>query len=300
MTTNPTFKLLDRTVASFILLALVVLLPIAAWFLPPIASWIASAFLLLIFMLTLGLAITGRVSGILINEQNVFSLARLQAVVWTIIILSAYIVSVTVRIRHCADAPLDIGIDQNLWAVMGISVTSLIGSPLIAATKYSKNPDPTETVKTAKALVATGNTPATQTDATTSTTPAAELKSQQVQDTIDTIHQSRQGTLYANPTLADATFSDLFEGDEIGNAAQIDLGKLQMFFFTVVIALAYCLSLASTFWTIKDGDSNPISQFPVLSQGMLALLGISHAGFLLNKGVDHTKQPDGSMITAKQ
>ena len=296
MATNPTLKLLNRTAASCILVALVLLIPFAAWLLPPVVGWAASAFLLLIFMITLGLAITGRASGILINEQNVFSLARLQAALWTIIILSAYIIAVIVRITHGANAPLDVTIDQNLWALMGISVTSLIGSPLISATKYAKNPDVAETAKTAKALVATGNTPTIPAAAAPNATVTTGDKVQKVQETI---HAERQGTLYANPTLADASFSDLFEGDEIGNAAQIDLGKVQMFFFTFVIALTYCLSLASVLSAINAKDPNPISQFPALSQGMLALLGISHAGFLLNKGVDHTKQPDSSMLPVR-
>ena len=274
-------------VASWILVSIIVLIPLVAWLCRPIVGWVVSALLLVAFIVTLGLAITSRASGILINEQNVFSLARLQAALWTVIILSAYIVGVVVRIAHNVPAPLDIGIDQHLWALMGISVTSLIGSPLISATKYQKVPDPRETAKTAAALVATGNTPTLQTTSEPSpdATPADEVK-----QVTDTMHMTKLGTLYANPTLSDASFSDIFEGDEIGNAAQIDLGKVQMFFFTVIVALSYCISIGSALAAIKTDTPNPISQFPVLSEGMLALLGISHAGFLVNKGVDHTKQ----------
>ena len=279
----PTLNPLDKRVASWILVSIIVLIPLVAWLCRPIVGWVVSALLLVAFIVTLGLAITCRASGILINEQNVFSLARLQAALWTVIILSAYIVGVVVRIAHNVPAPLDIGIDQHLWTLMGISVTSLIGSPLISATKYQKVPDPGETAKTAAALVATGNIATLQ---TTSDATAAD----KVKQVTDTMHTTKLGTLYANPTLSDASFSDIFEGDEIGNAAQIDLGKVQMFFFTVIIALSYCISIGSALAAIKTDTPNPISQFPVLSEGMLALLGISHAGFLVNKGVDHTKQ----------
>jgi len=285
----PNSKALNKRVASCILVILVVLIPLVAWLFRPLFGWAFCALLLLVFAVTLGLAITARAGGILINEQNVFSLARLQAVLWTIIILSAYIVGVVVRITHHAAAPLDIGIDQHLWALMGISVTSLVGSPLIAATKYAKDPDAGQIKQTAEALVATKNIPTIlSTPATISsppTTPPDQVK--QVQDTLDA---TKMGTLYANPTGADASFSDIFEGDEIGNAAHIDLGKVQMFFFTIVIALSYSISIGSTLSAIRAHTANPFSHFPVLSEGMLTLLGISHAGFLVNKGVDHTKQ----------
>ena len=284
----PTLHPLDKRVASWILVSIIVLIPLVAWLCQPIVGWVVSALLLVAFIVTLGLAITSRASGILINEQNVFSLARLQAALWTVIILSAYIVGVVVRIAHNDPAPLDIGVDQHLWALMGISVTSLIGSPLISATKYQKVPDPRETTKTAAALVATGNTPTLQTASELS--PDATAAADKVKQVADTMLATKLGTLYANPTISDATFSDIFEGDEIGNAAQIDLGKVQMFFFTVIIALSYCLSIGSALAAVKTDTPNPFSQFPVLSEGMLALLGISHAGFLVNKGVDHTKQ----------
>ena len=36
-------------------------------------------------------------------------------------------------------------------------------------------------------------------------------------------------------------------------------------------------------------DAVSFVEFPALHEGMIALLGISHAGFLVNKGVAHTK-----------
>jgi hypothetical protein len=87
--------------------------------------------------------------------------------------------------------------------------------------------------------------------------------------------------------MSDASFSDMFEGNEIGNTAHVDLGKVQMFFFTVTVAVAYAVAVAKS---IHDGQLYGAEYvFPTLSSGMVALLGISNAGYLANKGVDHTK-----------
>jgi hypothetical protein len=82
----------------------------------------------------------------------------------------------------------------------------------------------------------------------------------------------------------DARLADLFQGDEIGNAAHLDLGKVQMLFFTLILVLAYGVALANLFT-----KATPIVMLPALDGGMVALLGISHAGYLLNKAVPHSE-----------
>jgi hypothetical protein len=79
----------------------------------------------------------------------------------------------------------------------------------------------------------------------------------------------------------------MFEGTEVGNAAHVDLAKVQMFFFTLIVALAYIYALGSVITgnTIDD----PNLSFPPLSDGMVTLLGISNGGYLGAKAVDHTK-----------
>jgi hypothetical protein len=80
----------------------------------------------------------------------------------------------------------------------------------------------------------------------------------------------------------------MFEGSEVGNAGHVDLGKVQMFYFTVIVAMAYAASVWSA---LAKGDFYGSQfTFPSLSAGMVALLGISNAGYLANKGVDHTEK----------
>jgi len=210
----------------------------------------------------LGLAITKRPFGILINERNLVSLSRFQMSLWTVVVLAAYFTFALARIKASINDPtlkdpLNIILDWHLWALMGISTTSLVGAPLILSTKKDKDPDPSVIPKTARAV--------------------AELPAD--------INANRQGTLYANPKMADARFTDMFQGDELVNTAHIDLAKVQMFYFTIIAVLAFFVLVFNAIVV-----SNPdLSHLPVLPDGLVAILGISNAGYLTSKGIDHTK-----------
>jgi hypothetical protein len=269
-------KRMDRKQAAIFCMVLSALMVIAAFAIPSkhiIIAWIVVGLLLVGFILCLGAAISKNPLGILINEQNLMSLSRFQTTLWTIIILSALLVIAVARIRDGAQGePLNIQIGGQLLTLLGITMTSLVGSPLIDATKKSKTPDQNAAFQTATALVQTQNTPASA-----STVPALQAA----------IAQHAQGVLYKNPSLFDASFFDMFEGAEVGNAAQVDLSKVQMFIFTIVVACAYIFALA---YAMRAAGINDASfSFPVLSDGMVALLGLSNGGYLGNKAVDHTK-----------
>ena len=238
-------------------------------------AWMWVAIFMIGFMLVLGVTISGRFLGILITEQNTMSLARFQAVLWTIIVISAFFVIAVARINHGVKAstdgktspdPLNITLSNELLALIGISGTALVGSPLIAATKKSKTPDETDP------QIATGDKAGNgvKLGATPSNTGKAE------------------GILFKNADMKDARFTDIFEGDEIANNNHVDLGKVQMFFFTVVVAVAYIVAI----WTALTSDELYYASFafPTLTAGAVGLLGISNAGYLANKSVDHTKQ----------
>ncbi len=104
----------------------------------------------------------------------------------------------------------------------------------------------------------------------------------------DNISNNRKGVLYANGAISDAAFSDMFEGDEVGNTAYVDPAKVQMFFFTVVAGLSYGMELYQ--WIAKKGyiPADAKTAFPLVSGGLVAILGISHAGFLVNKSTTQT------------
>jgi hypothetical protein len=250
---------LSGRLTAFILILLTVLMIPAAWYLASGWNFIALLLLMLLFVVTLGQKINGRPAGILINERKLMSLARFQMVLWTLIILSAYLTAAITRIKggSIQDA-LGITLDKNLWGLLGISTASLIGSPLIQATKKEQEPKDKEVEKA-----------------------ATNLKEDKAE-----IAKDAQGVLYCNAETKDAALSDMFQGDEVGNTAFVDVAKVQMFFFTMVAALSYGMDLFK--WIGGPDFIKNSGAFPLLSGGFIAILGISHAGFLANKATTHT------------
>lgn len=254
-----TGKTLSGFWTTCILILFTALMVPAAWYLTPGWNYIALMVLMLLFVIVLGLRISGRPAGILVDERKLMNLARFQMILWTLIILSAFLAAAITRIKSgtIADA-LGISLDKNLWGLLGISTASLIGTPLIHATKKQQDPKP-------EAVEKAGN----------------DLKEDKAE-----IAKNSQGVLYCNSEIKDAALSDMFEGDEVGDTAFVDVAKVQMFFFTMVAALSYSLDLFK--WISGSDFINNSGAFPLLSGGFIAILGISHAGFLANKATTHT------------
>jgi hypothetical protein len=213
-----------------------------------------------LFILFLGRWIVGRPLGVLVSERNLMSLGRFQMIAWTILLLSAYF-SIALKRLYVLSAnsqalPLNIAMDWRLWALMGISATSLVGSPLLLNAKSMQTPSDKTVDQASRAL----NEPA------------------------ESISANGVGLLYSNTSPADACLSDMFQGDDIGNAAYIDASKLQMFYFTVIALLTYG-------YAIYTGLGNVYPQqgftMPVPSDALLALVGISHAAYLTGKTAQH-------------
>jgi hypothetical protein len=250
---------MDSRLAAVLMVLFAGLMVPAAWFFPPGWSYVTLMGLMIAFMIVLGLKICGRFAGILINDRNLMSLSRFQMILWTVLILSAFLTAAIERIHFggTADA-LAIALDEKLWMLLGISTASLVGMPMVQSTKKVQQPHPEAVEKAAKAL-----------------------------DENETeIAANSQGVLYANPDAKDAAFTDMFEGDEVGNTAYIDVSKVQMFFFTLVAVLSYGTVLFN--W-LSEWQSllNPAA-FPELNAGLIAILGISHAGFLGSQSTTKT------------
>jgi hypothetical protein len=219
--------------------------------------WWAIMLLLALFGVIVGNGVTGQWLGLFIDTRNKVSLARFQMVLWTILILAAYLTGVMVNVDLRRTNPLAIAMPPDLWLLMGISTTSLVGSPLILGVKKareSKEPDKQRAL--------------------------AALERQ----AIDTGKIAIVGQLVINQTPEAARWADMFQGSETGNVGQLDLGKVQMFFFTLILVLAYASALSVLF----QQGSGPVLSLPAIDSSMLALLGISHAGYLVNKALPHS------------
>lgn len=234
----------------------IVLIPVVDWWGATShnhkAAWVATAVLMLVFVAIAGKAVVSRWSGVLIDARNVISLSRFQMVAWSVVVLSAYLAAAFYNVYIGVDDPLAIGVPKEMWLAMGISTASLVGTPMVLAPKKTK---PTNEAALHDTLELSGQTPA---DAKV------------------------EGQVLGNRDPSLAKWSDMITGDEVSNGAHVDLAKVQMLFFTLAIVVAYVFALWRTF---KYAQPDGITDFPTLDESTLALLGISHSGYLVNKAI---------------
>jgi hypothetical protein len=200
--------------------------------------------------------------GWLLNEQNRASLSRLQMVLWTVVVLSAFLTAALSNVRRGNfDSALRIDIPQNVWLAMGINTVSLVGSPLILSQKKGKETNMESLRKTI-----------TQTRATD--VPDEEML------------KYATGSVYCNESPQEAHLSDLIRGEQVGDASVLDLTRLQNLFFTLILIGAYTANLGALLATTV-GNLGPLpAALPELSGSSVTLLGISHAGYLVSKSID--------------
>jgi hypothetical protein len=205
---------------------------------------------ILLFLFFVGARVTNRANGILIDTRNKISLSQFQIVLWTWILLAGFFAIVIARMVAGAEDPLGVSWDERLWGLLGISLGSAVASGAVKSVKRGKEPK--------------------QSGLTTHLKQANRL----------------QGLLVTNPEPQDASVWDMFRGEEPANYTLLDVGKVQMFLFTTVAALAYVVAL---FRLVATNSPEDITAMPTLSEGLVFILGISHAGYLGNKWGD--KQP---------
>lgn len=208
-------------------------------------AWLINLVLFFVFIIFVGDGVTGKMSGLLIDDRKKISLSRMQTIGWTVLVLSAFITAALTNISKVGPFnALNIGIPQTLWLLLGISTTSLIGSPLIIGVK-KKQPDQTQP----------------NPDKTT------------------------DGPIVSNTNIKQARWSDIFKGEEVSNENLLDLGKVQMFYFTVLIVFAYGVMLALIF---NNPNQAVISGFPDPNTAVAGLLGLSQGAYLVNKAIPRT------------
>ncbi len=221
-------------------------------------TWLSVLGLLTALFVLIGHGVTGLWLGFLIDSRNKISLSRLQMVGWTLLILSGFLGAVLVNIDTQQTDPGRVTIAPDLWLLLGISTASLVGSPMILAAKKGR---------------------------AASEEDKSWALEQLAQRAVDTAKVAIRGQVVMNQSAQAARLSDLFQGSETSNAGLVDLGKVQMFCFSLVMLFAYASALAQLF----AQATGKIAALPELDPGMLALLGISHAGYLVNKALPRSE-----------
>ena len=181
------------------------------------------------------------------------SLARLQIAGWTVLVLSAVFVAAAWNVSSGSGSPLNIVIPYELLIAMGISATTLVASPAVLSLKASQDPS------------------------------QADLESAGGKLNIaDTADIPNNGQVMGNVSVADASYIDLFTGDDVSNFDSPDIGKIQQFLITLLLLSVYGAAVVSSF--IGAGARYSL---PAIDNGFIWLLGVSNASYLAYKAAPH-------------
>ncbi len=256
--------------------------------------------------------------GILIDAgRNMTSLSRLQIVLWTCVILSAFLTTALGRIGDyvfdrsgyecspstesaCAD-PLDIELPPLLWALTGISVTSAVASPLLKANKAQRTSEQDRAQRTRAAQAQRTRLDSEGRALAAAPAPApvtyASVLAQRKQANEPAVEgaQDSVGAMVRKESWREASFGDVFTGEEVSTFGYVDIAKVQNFFFTVIAVIAYAVMLGGLM-AATGRDVAGFLVFPDPSEGLLAIIAISHAGYLTDKAFTHSTPTDGPTV----
>ena len=271
---------------------------------------------LLLFIGFLGKKIRGQWTGILIDARFKYSLSRVQALAWFIILGSA-IYAITLHNLAWNSQPCQFSVgDSMVVDVYARNIQQLItadgqrvflhkvdgceyqGKNISSDNRESENKSTTYDVLSVKkstmeidikllGLMGLGLgtgliSPLLRRRAN------AEGATEQVE--FSSVNEKEDGTLpsgkaaigniIVNKKSEGAEFIDIFVGEKLDDAEQIDMYKVQMAFFSIIVYTIYLLLLNETFQT-QNGFF--ISALPAIEGELLTLLLISHGGYLSGK-----------------
>jgi len=222
-------------------------------------AWLVTIFAFVAILSGLGSQAAKDSLGLLVDRRNRYSLSRFQIVLWTTLVLpSLYVTFVSNIIWAWGDgtAATSVNIDWTLVSLMGISVASFVASPMALSVKSNQEPDQAE----------------------------AERALMRPDNGADQI----EGKLIKRADNAPPKISDLFLGEEVGNAGALDIPRLQMLGLTVIVWVAYGLELASIaiFRNVQT-----VTDFPTFSGTLLTLVMVSHGGYITGKLIPNSQKP---------
>jgi kumamolisin len=234
-------------------------------------QWLCVEAVMLGLCIVAGYAVNNRADGILIDETNRVSLARAQWVAWFIILLGGFftesiwnivagfapsVTSVTgsgaqavTTVLHGAAFPF---MQPDLYALLGIVTGSAITSSLIVDNKKAAP-----------------------------NAPPPPVNPQIGQPT-------QQGLMDANVSPTEASWADLYLGEEVANRNTVDISRLQKLVITILLVMTYVQMLWGDLGTKLAGGAKGFNEMPQVDSSFLWLLGISHAAYLAYKATPKT------------
>ncbi|MCK6584901.1 MAG: hypothetical protein HUU11_03060 [Anaerolineales bacterium] len=108
-------------------------------------------------------------------------------------------------------------------------------------------------------------------------------KAQENLKQLQTLQDESRADIRVNKNISEAKWSDLFNGDLISNFGKVDVAKVQMFYFTVLLIFTYGTLLWGLLSQEPAWQLSAAVELPPFSDSLVGLLGISHAGYLAVK-----------------
>jgi len=225
--------------------------------------FLGSMALLITEFVVIGFLLKGRAEGAFIDNRNMLSLSKLQAGAWTVVVLAGFVSAASFNatlshVNYGIVSSLSVTLPGELLLAMGISATSLVATPSLLSLKAAEEP---KGGTAAAAVAATGRIQGTAIG---------------------------NGKVLTKESDKDASWADIFTGDELGNAGIADLGKIQQVLISVLLIGAYAAYIFQYFSTATSA----ITTLPTLDKSFVWLLGLSHASYLAYKAAPHTSSAD--------
>jgi hypothetical protein len=204
--------------------------------------------------IALGLGTKGRVTGIWIDERNRVSLARAQVTLWTIVALGGFAAIALYNVGLAGPVAFP-QIPSAIAAALVIAFASPMISALILNSKSFGSPD-------------------------ASSAPANSLR-------IDVTGQAADkpnDPLETRPIPSEASLADVFVGEHISDAGNVDLSRLQNVVLTVTLVLGYLAMLVGQLGSVTaDTLLTGFSALPDPGAAFTSVLLVSHATYLGTK-----------------
>jgi hypothetical protein len=212
--------------------------------------------------IALGLGTKGRVTGIWIDERNRVSLARAQVSLWTIVALGGFAATALYNVGLAGTVAFP-QIPAAIAAALGIAFASPMISAVILNSKTFGSPE-------------------------ASTEQANSLR-------INAAGQSTdlpKDPLETRAAPLEASLADVFVGEHVSDAGNVDLSRLQNVVLTVTLVLGYLAMLVGQLSSITaDTLLTGIATLPDPGAAFTSVLLVSHATYLGTKAYNGSGKP---------
>lgn len=273
-------------------------------------AWAGISLVMLGLLIVLGHA-RGHWFGAFIDGRNRYSLSKIQITLWTITVLGSWLAIAMTRAASGIEAGqiLQVSIPGSIVAALGLSSASFAFSTGIKSAQSNRRgvvalrpetklrmQELRQSIDTKTTEAAAKKSEAGKQAEDSAERAALELTHEALTAEIEVLQAeldrltarqeeaaAAQGLLVTNADPSDAHPTDVFSGEQVGEAHLVDMGKVQMFFITLAIVGSYALALRAGVDDRSFFGTGENVSFPEIPESMVTIFALSHGGYLAMK-----------------